>query len=85
LASDGHGKLLISDYNHLLNSCSQDWFAVLSILENLFIAVTSSNPRVKKAYLRSDEAGCYHNSQIIAAMRDIGERVGVSVERYDFS
>lgn len=85
LASDGHGKLLISYYNHLLNSCSQDWFAVLSILENLFIAVTSSNPRVKKAYLRSDEAGCYHNSQLIAAMRDIGERVGVSVERYDFS
>ena len=75
----------MSYYNHLFNSCSQDWFAVLSILENLLISVRSSNPKVTKAFLRSDEAGCYHNSQLIVAARDIGQRVGVSIERYDFS
>ena len=84
LSSDGRGNLFISYYNHLFNSCSQDWFGVPSILENLLIAIRSSNPSVKKAYLRSDEAGCYHNSQLIVAARDIGERVGVSIERYDF-
>ena len=40
---------------------------------------------MKKAYLRSDEAGCCHNSQLIAAVRDVGECVGVSSKRYTFS
>ena len=44
------------------------------ILENLLITVCSSNPKVKKAYLKSDEAGCYHNSQLIVAARDVEER-----------
>ena len=85
ITSDGKGKFFVSLYNHLFNSCSQDWYSVLSILESLLITVRSSHPKVKKAYLKSDEAGCYHNSQLIAAARDVGERVGVSLQRYDFS
>ena len=76
------GIFFVSFYNHLFNSCSQDWLSVLSILESLLITVRSSNPKVKKAYLKSDEAGCY---QLIVAARDVGERVGVSLQRYDFS
>ena len=40
---------------------------------------------VKQAYLRSDEAGCYHNNMLVAALKDIGARVGISVVPYDFS
>ena len=58
---------------------------MLSILESLLITIRSSNPKVKKAYLQSDEAGCYHTSQLIVAARDVEERVGVSLQRYDFS
>ena len=36
-------------------------------------------------YLRSDEAGCYHNSSLLAALRDVGSRQGIDVVRYDFS
>ena len=79
------GIFFVSFYNHLFISCSQDWFSVLSILESLLITVRSSNPKVKKAYLKSDEAGCYHNNQLIVAARDVGERGGVSLQRYDFS
>ena len=43
------------------------------------------NPSITKAYLRSDEAGCYHNNFIIAALTDVSKRVGIQVERYDFS
>ena len=85
ITSDGKGYFVVFFYNHLFNNCSQDWFSVLSILENLLITVRSSNSKVKKAYLKSDEAGCYHNSQLIVAARDVGERVGVSLQRYDFS
>ena len=36
-------------------------------------------------YLRSDEAGCYHNNYLIAALPSIGERTGISVRRFDHS
>ena len=42
----------------------------------------SSHP---KSILKSDEAGCYHNSSLIAAVRDIAKRVGVTVHSYHYS
>lgn len=42
-------------------------------------------PNISKAYVRSDEAGCYHNNLLIASLKDIGSRVGISVQNYDFS
>ena len=72
--------MFVSYYSHLFNTCSQDWFAVRSILENILITIRSSNPKVKKAYLRSGQV-----SQLIAAVRDVGECVGVSSKRYTFS
>ena len=78
-------KLEVSSYAYLFNSCSQDWFAVLSILENLMSVIKSSNPGITKAYLRSDEAGCYHNSSLLASLRDIGSHQGIEIVRYDYS
>ena len=37
------------------------------------------------AYLKSDNAGCYHNALLIVSLKSIGERAGISVGRYDFS
>ena len=55
-------KVLMS-YAHLLHSCCQDWYAVVSFLENLFQNIKVNFPNVKQAFLRSDEAGCYHCNQ----------------------
>ena len=78
-------KLEVSSYAYLFNSCSQDWFTVLSILENLMSVIKRSDPLITKAYLRSDEAGCYHNSSLLASLRDIGSRQGIEIVRYDYS
>ena len=78
-------KAKVLSYAHLFDSCSQDWYAVASILENLFANIKINFPEVKQAFLRSDEAGCYHNSNLIAAAKDVGNRVGIAVVRYDFS
>ena len=75
----------MTSYVHLINSCSQDWFSVLSIVEDLFYNIKANNPHITTVYLRSDEAGCYHNNLLIAALKDVGKRAGVFVERYDFS
>ena len=78
-------KLEVTSYAHLFNSCTQDWFSVLSIIENLMSIIKKSNLGITKAYLRSDEAGCYHNSSLIASLRDIGDRQGIEIVRYDHS
>ena len=71
----------VISYAHLFDQCTQDWFAVTSILKQLKV----KNPALRRAYLRSDEAGCYHNSSLIAALTDIAKRVGVAVHSYHFS
>ena len=76
---------VVTSYIHLFNSCTQDWFSVASIVENLLKNVKLKQPNVTQAYLRSDEAGCYHNNLLIAALKDVGDRVGVSIQQYDFS
>ena len=78
-------KLEVSSYAYLFNSCSQDCFTVLSILENLMSVIKRSDPLITKAYLRSDEAGCYHNSSLLASLRDIGSRQGIEIVRCDYS
>ena len=47
--------------------------------------IKRSDPLITKAYLRSDEAGCYHNSSLLASLRDIGSRQGIEIVRYDYS
>lgn len=70
---------------HILNSCNQDNFAVLSLIEDLLHKVKQEYPAVTKAYLRSDNAGCYHNGPLLLSLKEVGERTGVKPVRYDFS
>jgi len=79
------GQLKVTSYAHLFDRCTQDWYAVASIIENLLQHLKNRNPNLCKVYLRSDEAGCYHSNNLIAAVRDIGERVGITVQNYDYS
>ena len=83
--NDETAKIEVSTYTHIIDSCTQDWFAVASILENLLKNVCERHPRIKNVYIRSDEAGCYHNNLLIASLKDIGNRVGVKIISYDYS
>ena len=38
-----------------------------------------------KAYLRSDNAGCYHNGPLLLSLREVGERTGARPLQYYFS
>ena len=77
------GELKVTSFAHLFDQCTQDWFAVASIVEHLLKYLKGND--VKSVYLRSDEAGCYHSNFLIAAVKDIGERIGITVESYDYS
>ncbi|CAB4031812.1 Hypothetical predicted protein [Paramuricea clavata] len=68
-----------------MDSCSLDWFAVTSIFESLLERIKVDFPNVKIVCVRSDEAGCYHTTDLLAAIHDVSDRSGIAVERYDFS
>ena len=78
-------KYDVECFVHLLNSCTQNNYSVASILDGLFKTIKLEYPRISKAYLRSDNAGCYHNSPLILYLAGIGTRSGISLLRYDFS
>lgn len=77
------GELQVTSSAHLFHQCMQDWFAVASIIVHLLTNLKANN--VQRVHLRSDEAGCYHSNSLIASVRDIGDRVGITLESYDFS
>ncbi len=68
-------------YVHLIDNCEQDWYAVCAILTNLLETIKGTQPHITKAYLRSDGAGCYHNNNLIAAVNDFSNQIGVQVVR----
>ena len=78
-------ELDVKSYVHLFDASKQDWFAVISILEDLLKHIKTENPLICTVFLRSDEAGCYHNNLLVTAVKDVCDRVGVQVKRYDFS
>ncbi|KAL9977215.1 hypothetical protein ACROYT_G014594 [Oculina patagonica] len=53
--------------------------------EDLLHKVKQEYPLVTKAYLRSNNARCYHNGPLLLSLREVGERTGVRPVRYDFS
>ena len=75
----------VTTYAHLFDQCTQDWYSVASIIEHLLTYLKAKHPWLESVYFRSDEAGCYHNNLLVAAGRDNGERVGITVKNYDFS
>ena len=75
----------VQAYAHLFDYCQQDWFAVCSIFENLLENILGSKPLINSVFLRSDEAGCYHNNALLASLKDVGLGLGVQVKRCDYS
>ena len=65
----------VCTYAHLMPSCTQDLYSVLSLLKYLLQVQHHSNINIFMLYLRSDEAGYYHNNFRPAFVKDLGERV----------
>ena len=80
LRDETSGDLKVVSYAHLFDQCNQDWYSVISIIENLLELLKATTPELSKVYFRSDEAGCYHNSSLISAARDIAAPMGITVE-----
>ena len=79
------GRLEVECFVHVFNSCTQNNYAVASIFQHLFETIKAEYPSISKAFLRSDNAGCYHNGPLLLCLSEIGKIAGVKPIRYDFS
>ena len=78
-------KFQVECFVHLFNTCTQNSFAVASIIEHLLKTLKEEYPILKQAFLRSDNfAGCYKNGALLS-LPEISERSGIKILRYDFS
>ena len=58
---------------------------VIRIMENVLRTLKTENPKLTTGFFRSDNAGCYHNSTMLAACHSMGAATGISLSRVDFS
>ena len=68
------GKLEVECFVHIFELCTQNSFAVASIIENLLAKIKREYPQVDSAFFRSDNAGCYHNGALLLSLHEIGKR-----------
>ena len=84
IAKKEDGMMEVESFVDVFNDCQQNWFAVASICEHV-LHTMKERPQIKKVFLKSDNAGCYHKGAYLVSLRDIGVRVGIDIEWCDFS
>ena len=70
---------------HVFDQVIQDSDAVLSILQDILVKVKARNPMIENAYVRSDNAGCYHSARTILSLPHLSKNTGITIRRFDFS
>lgn len=78
-------NIQVKTFFHVFDNCTQDWFTVASIIEDVLIQLKEICPQINEAFLRSDNAGCYHCGPLMLAIPKISKRTGIDIRRYDFS
>ncbi|XP_048586205.1 uncharacterized protein LOC116616791 [Nematostella vectensis] len=79
------GELQTKTYVHVFDQCTQNWFAVHSIIENTLTTIRRTSPEITEAFIRSDNAGCYHSGFLAVSIPSISQRTEIVICRYDFS
>ena len=79
------GSLKKVVYFTMIYWCDQHLKDVLSINKEVLKEFVKSQPQIKKIYMKSDNAGCYHNSQSPEALFNIFKKYGLTLQIYDFN
>ena len=69
---------------HVFDHCTQDSETVVAIMKNVLCRIKESDPQIKKAFIRSDNAGCYHSANTLVAAKQISADTGITIKRIDF-
>ena len=69
---------------HVFNTCTQNGRAIVSILSDTFNRLKEEEAGINTAYVRCDNAGCYHGAQTLLSVRKLQEDTNISIKRFDF-
>ncbi|CAF1548365.1 unnamed protein product [Adineta ricciae] len=69
---------------HVFDECTQDSETVLAILSDVLSQIKQADPQIENAYVRSDNAGCYHSASTLALASRVSEKTGIMIQRFDF-
>ncbi|CAF3693675.1 unnamed protein product [Rotaria sp. Silwood1] len=69
---------------HVFDQCTQDSETVVAILSDVLCRVKETDPQIKKTFVRSDNAGCYHSANTLVSAKIISEKTGITIKRIDF-
>ena len=70
---------------HVFDQVVQDSEAVLAIISDTLKQIKVNHPTIERAYIRCDNAGCYHSTRTILSLPEITRANGITIERIDFS
>ena len=68
-----------------MQTADQDAKDVLAIADNILKKFQADFPHINKAYAKSDNANCYHNSLGPEALYRLRKNYGIDLCRYDFN
>ncbi|CAC5359044.1 unnamed protein product [Mytilus coruscus] len=81
-------ELKLHCYIHILEDGIQGWYSVACILNNTLDTMKTSFPHIIKAFIKSDNAGCYHNGHLLAYIQSrnqISKEPSIKIMQYNFS
>ena len=78
-------KLQHQAFVHIVKNCRLDSNAVVSIIRHTLQELKKEHPEITTAFLRQENAGCYHSFTMLAACRLMKKVTDIKVERVDFS
>jgi hypothetical protein len=70
---------------HVFNNCLQNGTSVISILEDTLKRIKQDHPEIRTAFIKCDNAGCYHGSETLLAVKALFDSTGIFIRRIDFS
>jgi len=79
------GKLQHQAMVHIVKDASQDSDTVVWIIKHILTTLKKEHPEISRAFLRQDNAGCYHSVAMLSACRLLSQETGVQIKRVDFS
>ena len=68
----------------MFNTCAQNSRAIVSTLTDLFRRLKQEDQSISKAYMRCDNAGCYHGAQTLLSVKKLQEETNIRACRFDF-
>ena len=78
-------KLQTQAFVHIVQNCNQDGYVVVQLIEHVLRALKNEHPELLTAFLRQDNAACYHSTVMLETCSYMAAKTGIAVGRVDFS